>query len=141
MVVKEQVPLIDWEEFYTRWQCLLPLNNETRPHGIREQLPSNLRWIKHKVVEKEAKNGQGSCVVHFSGLDPLRGRAPFEEERNKYCAQRCTTVPAIICYSGPGVIVDCKDPCPQEWVFQLNNTPRTNGNTMKVEQRRPRLKP
>ena len=50
-------------------------------------------------------------------------------------------VPEIVSYSGPGVIVDCKDPCLLEWVLQLNNTPHTNGYAMKVEQRRPRLKP
>ena len=38
------------------------------------------------------------------------------------------------------MIVDCKDPYLQEWILQLNNTPQTNGYTMKVEQRRPRLK-
>ena len=32
-VVKGQVTLIDLEDFYARWQCLLPLSNETRlPH-------------------------------------------------------------------------------------------------------------
>ena len=44
-------------------------------------------------------------------------------------------------YSGTGVIVDCKDPYLQEWVLQRNNTPHRKGYTMKVEQRRPRLKP
>ena len=39
------------------------------------------------------------------------------------------------------MIVDCKDPSLQEWILQLNNTPHTHGYTMKVEQRRPRLKP
>ena len=39
------------------------------------------------------------------------------------------------------MIVDCKDPYLREWVLQLNNTPHTNGYTMTVEQRRPRLKP
>ena len=108
---------------------------------IREQLLSKLPWIKEKVVEKEAKNSQGSCVVDFSGLDPSPGRAPFEKELKKYCAQRCTTVAEIVSYAGPGVIVDCEDPYLQEWVLKLNNTPHTNGHTMKVEQRRPRLKP
>ena len=37
--------------------------------------------------------------------------------------------------------VDCKDPNLQEWILKLNNTPHTRGYTMKVEQRRPRLKP
>ena len=49
--------------------------------------------------------------------------------------------PEIFSSSGPGVIVDCKDPYPQEWILKLNNTPHTRGYTMKVEQRRPRLKP
>ena len=39
------------------------------------------------------------------------------------------------------MIVDCKDPALQEWILKLNNTPHTRGYTMKVEQRRPRLKP
>ena len=39
------------------------------------------------------------------------------------------------------MIVHCKDPYLQEWVLTLNNTPPTNGYTMKVEQRRPSLKP
>ena len=42
---------------------------------------------------------------------------------------------------GPGLIVDCKDPYLQEWIFQLNNTHHARGYTMKVEQGRPRLKP
>ena len=42
---------------------------------------------------------------------------------------------------GRGVIADCKDPSLQECILQLNNKPHTPGYTMKVEQRRPRLKP
>ena len=140
-VVKGQVTLIDLEDFYARWQRLLPLSNETRPHVIREQLLSKLPWIKEKVVKQEAKNSPDSYVVDFSGLDPSPGRAPFEKELRKYSAQACTTVPEIVSYSGPGVIVDCKDPALQEWILKLNNTPHTPGYTMKVEQRRPRLKP
>ena len=56
----------------------------------------------------------------FSGLDPSPGHAPFEKELRKYSAQRCTTVPKIVSYSGPGVIVDCKDPYLQEWIFSVN---------------------
>ena len=140
-MVKGQVTLIDLEDFYARWQRLLPLSNETRPHVIREQLLSKLPWIKEKVVKQEAKNSPDSYVVDFSGLDPSPGRAPFEKELRKYTAQACTTVPEIVSYSGPGVIVDCKDPALQEWILKLNNTPHTRGYTMKVEQRRPRLKP
>ena len=69
-----------------------------------------------------------------SGLDPSPGRAPFEKELRKYSAQACTTVPEIVSYLGPGVIVDCKDPVLQEWILKLNNTPHTRGYTMKVEQ-------
>ena len=140
-VVKGQVTLIDLEDFYARWQRLLPLSNETRPHVIREQLLSKLPWIKATVVKQEAKNSQDSYVVDFSGLDPSPGRAQFKKELRKYSAQRCTSVPEIVSFSGPGVIVDCKDPSLQEWILQLNNTPHTRGYTMKVEQRRPRLKP
>ena len=92
------------------------------------------------MVEKEAKNTQGSCVVNLSGLDPSPGCAPFEKELRKYCAQCCTTVPDIVSYAGPGVIVDCKDSYLQEWVLRLNKKPQTNGHTMKVEHNRPRLK-
>ena len=140
-VVKGQVTLTGLEDFYARCQCLLPLSNKTRPHVIREQLPSKLFWIKEKVVKQQAKNSPDSYVVDFSGLDPSLGRAPFEKELRKYSVQRCTTVPEIVFFSGPGVIVDCKDPSLQEWILQLNNTPHTHGYTMKVEQRRPRLKP
>ena len=77
-VVKGQVTLIDLEDFYARWQRLLPLSNESRPHVIREQLLSKLPWIKEKVVKQEAKNRTDSYVVDFSGLDPSPGRAPFE---------------------------------------------------------------
>ena len=140
-VVKGQVTLIDLEDFYARWQRLLPLSNETRPHVIREQLLSKLPWIKEKVVKQEAKNSPDSYVVDFSGLDPSPGRAPFENELRRYSAQRCTTVPEIVSYSRPGLIVDCKDPYLQEWILELNNTPHTRGYTMKVEQRRPCLKP
>ena len=108
---------------------------------IREQLLSKLPWIKEKVVKQEAKNSTDSYVVDFSGLDPSPGRAPFEKELRKYSAQACTTVPEIVSYSGPGVIVDCTDPALQEWILKLNNTPHTRGYTMKVDQRRPRLKP
>ena len=76
-VVKGQVTHIDLEDFYARWQRLLPLSNETRPHVIREQLLSKLPWIKEKVVKQEAKNSPNSYVVDFSGLDPSPGRAPF----------------------------------------------------------------
>ena len=93
------------------------------------------------MVKKEAKNSQGSYVVDFSGLDPSLVRAPFEEELRKYSAQCCITVPEIVSFSRPGVIVDCKAPYLQEWILQLNNTPNTNGYTIKVEQWRPRLKP
>ena len=138
-VVKGQVSPIDLEEFYTRWQRVLPLNNETRPHVIREQLLSKLSWIKGKVVEKEVTNSKGSCVVNCSGLDPSPGRAPSEKELMKYCAQCCTMVPDIVSYAGLGVIVDYKDSYLQEWVLRLNKTPQTNGHTMKVDQCRPRL--
>ena len=70
-----------------------------------------------------------------------RGRAPFENELRRYSAQCCTTVREIVSYSGPGMIVDCKDPYLQDWILKLNNTPQTRGYTMKVEQRRPLLKP
>ena len=80
-------------------------------------------------------------MVDFSGLDPSPGRARFEKELRKYSAQGCTTVPEIVSYSGPGVIVDCKEPALQDWILNFNNTPHTRGYTMKVEQRRPRLKP
>ena len=140
-VVKGQVTLIDLEDFYARWQRLLPLSKETRPHVIWEQLLSKLPWIKEKVIKQEAKNSPDSYVVDFSGLDRSPSRAPFEKELRKYSAQRCTTVPEIVSYSEPGVIVVCKDPYLQEWILQLNNTPHTRGYTMKVEQRTPRLKP
>ena len=140
-MVKGQVTLIDLEDFYARWQRLLPLSNETRPHVIREPLLSNLPWIKEKVVKQEAKNSPDSYVVDSSGLDPSPGRSPLEREIRRYSAQRCTTVPEFVSYYGPGVIVDCKDPYGQKWILQRNNTPHRRGYTMKVEQRRPRLKP
>ena len=139
-MVKGQVTLIDLENVYACWQLLLPLSNETRPHVIWEQLLSKLPWIKEKVVKQEAKKSPDSYVADFSGLDPSPCRAPFEKELRKYSAERCTTVPEMVSYSPPGVIVDCKDPSLQEWILQLNNTPHTRGYTMKVEQRRPRLK-
>ena len=117
------------------------LSNDSRPHLIREQLLSKLPWIKEKVVEKEAMNSKGSYVVDFSGLEPSPGRSPLEKELMKYCAQRSTAVPEIVSYAGPRVIVECKDPYLLEWILKLNNTPHTNDHTMKVEQRRPRLKP
>ena len=80
-------------------------------------------------------------VVDFIGLDPPPGGAPFEKELRKYSAQPCTMVLEIVSYSGPGLIVDCKDPYLQERVLQLNNTPHTKGYTMKEDQRRPRFKP
>ena len=140
-MVKGQVRLIHLEDFYGRWQRLLSLSNETHPHMTREQLLSKLPLVKEKVVKKEAKNSHGSYVLDLSGLDPSPGHARIEKELRKYSAQRCTTVPEILSYSGPGVIVDCKDPYLQEWILQLNNTPHTRGYTMKVEQRRTRLQP
>ena len=80
--------LIDLEELHTRWQHLLPLSTETRPHVIRDQLLSKLPWNKEKVLKKDAKNSQGSYVVDFSGLDPSPGCASFEKELRKYSAQR-----------------------------------------------------
>ena len=77
-MVKGQVTLIDLEDFYARWQRLLPLSNETHPQVIRERLLSKLPWIKKKVVKREAKNSPDSYVVDFSGLDPSPGRTPFE---------------------------------------------------------------
>ena len=50
-------------------------------------------------------------------------------------------VSEIVSYARLGVIVDCKDRYIQEWVPKLNNTPHTNGHSMKVQQGRPRLKP
>ena len=140
-VVKGQVTLIKLEDFYAHWQCLLPLSHETRPHEIWEQLLSKLTGIKEKVVKQEAKNSPDRYVVDVSGLDPSPGRAPFEKELRKYSAQRCSTVPKIVSYSWPGLIVDCKDPSLQEWILQLNNTPHTRGYTMKVEQLTRRVKP
>ena len=124
-VVRGQVSLIDLEDFYTRWQRLLPLSNKTHLHVTREKLLSKLPWITETPVIREAKTSQGSYVVDFSGLDPPPGRARFEKELRKYSAQRCTAVPDIVSYSGLGVIVDCKDPYLQEWIVQLNNTPHT----------------
>ena len=49
-VVKGQVTLVDSEDFYARWQQLLPLSNETRPHVIWEQLLSKLPWMKEEMV-------------------------------------------------------------------------------------------
>ena len=122
--------LIDLQHFYARGQRLLPLSNETRPHVMREQLLSKLPWIKEKVVKQKAKNSPDSYVVDFGGLEPSPGRAPFEKELRKYSAQRCTTVPEIVSYSGLGVIVDCKDWSLQEWILQFKNTPHTRGYTM-----------
>ena len=133
--------LIHLDHFYAGWQCLLPLGNETRLGVVRKQLLSKLPLIKEKVVKQEAKNSPDSYVVDFSGLEPSPGRAQFEKELRKYSAQRCTTDPEIVYYSGPGVIADCKDPYLQEWILQLNNTPHARACTMKVEQRRPCLKP
>ena len=133
--------LVGLQDFYTCWQRLLPSGNETRRHVIRQQLLSKLPLFKEKVVQKEAKKCQGSYVVDLSGLYPSPGRAPFEKELRKYSAQHCTTVPEIVSYSGPGVIVDSKDPYLQEWILQLINTPFTRGYAMKQEQRRPRLQP
>ena len=108
---------------------------------ILEHLLSKLPWIKEKVVKIEAKNSHGSYVVDFSGLDPSPVCAPFEKELRKCSAQRCMTVLEIASYLGRGAIVNCKEPYLREWMLQLNNTPHTNVYTMKVEQRRPRLKP
>ena len=48
----------------------------------------------------------------------LRRVAPRSKiELRRYSAQRCTTVPEIVSYSRPGVIVDCKDPYLQEWIL------------------------
>ena len=93
-----------------------------------------------KLVKQQAKNSPDSYMVDSSGIDPSPGCAPFEKELRKYSPQRCTTVPDFLFYSEPGVIVDSKDPSLKEWILQLNNTPHTRGYTMKVEQRRPRLK-
>ena len=98
----------------------------------QEQLLSKLLWMKEKVVKQEAKNTPDSDTVDFSGLDPMPGLAPFEKKLKKYSAQGCTTVPEIVSLSGPGLIVDCKDPALQEWILKLNNTPHTRGYTMKV---------
>ena len=141
MAVTRQVFLIDLEEFYTPWQRFLPLNKGTRPHVIREQLLSKHRLIKENVVKTEAKNSQGSYVVDVSGLDPSPGRVPFEKQLRKFCVQRCTTVAEIASLLGPGVIVDCKNPYLQEWVMLFNKTPHTNSYSMRVEQRRPCVKP
>ena len=80
-VVEGQVTLIDLEDFYARWQSLLPLSNETRPHVIREQLLSKLPWIKQKLVKQEAKNSPESYVVDFSGLT-LRQVAPHSKNNS-----------------------------------------------------------
>ena len=101
-VFKGKVSLIDSEGFYSRWQRLLPLTNETRPHVIRERLLGKLPWIKVKVVEKEAKLSQGSCTVDFSGLDPSPDRTPFENELKRYCSLQSPKVPEIVFYAGPG---------------------------------------
>ena len=140
-MVRGQVSLFDLEEFYTRWQRLLPLTNDTGPNAIREQLLSKIPLIKEEVVKKGGQEQPGQLCGGFYALDPSPGHAPFEKELKKYSAQRCTTVPEIVSYSGPRVIADCKDPYLQEWILQLNNTPHTKGYTMKVQQRRPRLKP
>ena len=109
-LVKGQVTLIDLEDFFARWQRLLPLSNEIRPHVIREQLLSKLPWIKEKVVKQEAKKSPDSYVVDFFGLDPSPRRTSFKNELRRYSAQLCTTVPGIVSYSMPGVRVHCKDP-------------------------------
>ena len=87
---------MDLEDFYVRWQRLLPPSNETHPHVIWERLLSKLPLIKEKVVKQGAKNSPDSYVVDFSGLDPSPGRAPFEKELRKYSAQGCTAVPEIV---------------------------------------------
>ena len=62
-VVKGQLTLIDVDDFYARWQGLLPLSIQTRPHVIWVQLLSKLPCMKEKVVQNEAKNSQGSYVM------------------------------------------------------------------------------
>ena len=109
-VVKGKVTLIDLEDFYARWQRLLPLSNQTRPRVIREQLLSRLPWSKEKGVKQDPKNSPESYLVDVSDLDPSPGRTPFENELRRYSAQRCTTVPGIVSYSGPGVVVDLPRP-------------------------------
>ena len=116
--------LLDLVDFCTRWQRWLPLSNETRPHVIWEQLLSKHRWIKEKVVKKEAKKSQGSYVVDLSRLDPAPGLVPCKKELRKYSAQRCTTLPEIVFSLGPVLIVDYMDPYLQE--TQLGNTPHTH---------------
>ena len=78
-VVKGQVTLSNPEDFYARWQRLLPLSNETRPHVIREQLLSKLPWIKKMVVNQEVKNSPNSYVVDISCLDPSPGSHPIRK--------------------------------------------------------------
>ena len=112
-VVKGQVTLIDLEDFYARWQRLLPLSNDTRPHVIREQLLSKLPLIREKVEKQEAKNRPDRYVVDLCGLDPSPGRAPFEKELRKYSPQRCTTVPEIVSYSGQRPVSTGVDPATQ----------------------------
>ena len=93
---KGQVTLIDLEDLYARWQRLLPLSNEIRPHVIWEQLLSKLPWIKEKFVKQEAKNSPDSYVADFSGHDPPPGRTPFVKQPRKYSAQGCNRVPEIV---------------------------------------------
>ena len=59
-MVKGEVSLIDFEDFYARWQRCLPLSNETASQLIQEQLLSKVPWIKGKVVDKEATISQKS---------------------------------------------------------------------------------
>ena len=80
-------------------------------------------------------------MVDFSGVDASPDRSRLENELRRYSAQCCTTVPEIVLYPGPGLLVDCKEPNLQEWILQLNKTPHTRGYTMNTEQGRPRLQP
>ena len=133
---------MDLEDFHTCWQPLLPLSNDTRLQMIRGRLLSKLTWSKEKVFFENRQETARKVMWWILVALTLRRVAPRKKKKlRKYSAQCCTTVPEMISNSGPGLIVDCKDPHLQEWVLQLNTTRHTKGCTMKVEQRRPRWKP
>ena len=91
-VVKGQVTLIDLEDFYARWQRLLPLSNETGPGVIREQLLSKLPWIKEKVVKQEANEAVPRTYGPWPGglwsVTPVMAHGPEACEPPYPCGSR-----------------------------------------------------
>ena len=56
LAIQNQATIVDVEDFFDRWHCLLTKSTEMRPHIIRRKLLSQIPGIWESIVKRQARN-------------------------------------------------------------------------------------